>query len=125
MLIPRHLELIMQYFPFCLHSVENKSRLVEAELHYLNGDIDLADASYKASIKVAREQKFIHELALAYELHGIFCVENKMIDEGVKQLLAAVNTYNEWGAAKKVDDVKLFIDLADPSNLRKLKVVRR
>ena len=49
---------------------ENKALLLQAELHYLNGDLELADTVYEASIKSAREHKFIHEEALAYELYG-------------------------------------------------------
>mgnify|MGYP000252059187 CR=1 FL=1 len=33
---------------------------------------------YNASIKSAREHKFIHEEALAYELYGIFYVNSGM-----------------------------------------------
>ena len=104
----------------CKFNFENKSKLLQAELHYLDGDLISAETAYKASIKSAG---FIHEQALAYELYGIFCVENNMVDEGSKQLCIAVDKYKEWGAVKKADEVQLFIDLVDPIYLHKLKLL--
>ena len=89
---------------------ENKSLLLQAELHYLNGDLDPAAAMYEASIKSARDHKFVHEEALAYELHGRFCVENQMAEKGSNQLSVAVSKYNEWGATKKANDLQLYLD---------------
>jgi len=90
---------------------ENKSKLLQAELHYLNGNIGCAGEAYVASIKSAQIHKFLHEEALAYELYGIFCVENKMIDEGINQLSMALDKYKLWGALKKCDDLQIFIDI--------------
>ena len=102
---------------------QNKSRLLQAELHYLDGDLVSAEAAYKFSIISAHEHKFIHEEALAYELYGIFCVENHMVDKASKQLHIAIDKYRKWGAMKKAEDVQLFIDLIGPSHCRKLKVM--
>ncbi|KAL7538350.1 hypothetical protein ACHAXR_011289 [Thalassiosira sp. AJA248-18] len=87
----------------------NKSLLLKAELHYLNGSYQSAENAYKASITSAREHKMINEEALANELYGIFCIENKMVDKGIEQLHTAVDKYKEWGANKKADDLQLFI----------------
>ncbi|KAL7533852.1 hypothetical protein ACHAXR_005484 [Thalassiosira sp. AJA248-18] len=76
----------------------NKSQLLKAELHYLNRDYQSAEDAYNASIKSAREHKFIHEEALANELYGIFCIENKMTGKGIEQLHIAVDKYKQWGA---------------------------
>lgn len=93
---------------------ENKSRLLQAELHYLNGNLESAETAYKASIKAAHNHKFIHEEAMAYELYGIFCVENHMVEKGSEQLLSALDKYKEWGANKKVDELRLYIGLVCP-----------
>jgi len=90
---------------------ENKSMLLWAELQYLDGDIKSADASYRASIKSARDHKFLHEEALALELYGIYLVENKMVAEGLRQLQMASETYTRWGAMRKAGAVNDFIDL--------------
>ena len=92
---------------------ENKSKLLQAELYYVEGNLESAEAFYKASIKAAHEHKIIHEEALACELYGIFCVENKMADEGLKQLRIALDQYKQWGAMKKANTLQLFIDRVD------------
>mmetsp|Transcript_35428 Transcript_35428/g.62191 ORF Transcript_35428/g.62191 Transcript_35428/m.62191 type:complete len:395 (-) Transcript_35428:148-1332(-) len=102
---------------------ENKSKLLQAELHYLEGDLESAEAFYKASIKSAHEHKFIHEEALACELYGIFCIENHVADEGTKQLHIALDKYKQWGAMKKADQLQLFIDLVNPTYFGRLKLV--
>ena len=56
---------------------ENKFLLLQAELHYLNQDLRAAEDAYLASIKSAKAHKFIHEEAMANELFGIFCIENR------------------------------------------------
>lgn len=91
----------------------NMAKLLQAEFHYLNGDLQLADVAYRASIVSAREHKYIHFEALAYELYGIFCLENQMREEGHNQLKMALKKYKQWGALKKVSDLQIFMDSAD------------
>ncbi|KAL7530190.1 hypothetical protein ACHAXR_003358 [Thalassiosira sp. AJA248-18] len=92
---------------------ENMSKLLKAELHYLDGQLESAEDAYKASIKSARDHKFIHEEALAHELYGIFCIETRLIDKGFEHLRIAVDKYKTWGAMKKADDLQHFIDVVD------------
>lgn len=94
---------------------ENKAKLLQAELHYVDGDLESAEVAYKASIKSANDHKFIHEEALACELYGMFCVENRWVNKGSKQLHIALEKYNEWGATKKANELQLFIDLVNSS----------
>jgi len=95
---------------------ENKSILLQAELHYLEGDLESAESAYKTSIKSAHKHKFIHEEALAYELYGIFCYENCLADKGLKQLLLAIDRYKQWGAMKKVAEVRFLLELVDSAD---------
>lgn len=90
---------------------ENKSKLLQAELHYVSGELDMAKAAYKASIKAAAEHKFPSEEALGHELYGYFCIENGKFDEGKEELLIAQENYKKWGAIEKVQDVSLYIGL--------------
>ena len=53
---------------------ENKSLLLQAELHYLNQDYEAAENAYIASIKSAQDHKFMNDEAMAYELLGIFAL---------------------------------------------------
>jgi len=99
----------------------NKAKLLRAELQYTEGDLESAEASYLASIESARDHKLIHEEAMACELYGIFCVENRMVGKGSTQLRAALGKYEQWGATKKAAELRHFIDLVDLSYLRKLK----
>ena len=51
---------------------ENKSLLLQAELHYLNQDYKAARNAFIASIKSAKDHKFMNEEAMANELFGVF-----------------------------------------------------
>ncbi|KAL7543135.1 hypothetical protein ACHAXR_012438 [Thalassiosira sp. AJA248-18] len=92
------------------YNFENKSKLLQAEFHYLDGDLESAESAYKASIKSACTHNFIHEEALAYELYGFFCVENNMIGKGSEQFHIAVDKYKTWGAMKKAENLQHFIE---------------
>ena len=113
------LETMLKWERISKWNFQNMAKLLEAELCYLNGDIDSADVAYKASIVSAHEHRFLHYEALAYELHGIFCMENQMADRGLVQLQMALDKYKQWGAMRKVTDLQMFIDLVDPTYLRR------
>ncbi|KAL9184818.1 hypothetical protein ACHAXT_002595 [Thalassiosira profunda] len=100
----RQLETISEW------NFQHKRLLLEAEMHYLNRDSVSADAAYEASIRSARDHKWLNEQALAYELYGVFCVENGMRDKGTAQLRAAIDRYREWGAANVAKRVQLYVD---------------
>ncbi|KAL9184820.1 hypothetical protein ACHAXT_002597 [Thalassiosira profunda] len=89
---------------------QHKRMLLQAEQHYLNRDLISADAAYEASIRSARDHKWLNEQALAHELYGVFCVENGMRDKGTAQLRAAIDRYREWGAANVAKRVQLYVD---------------
>lgn len=82
-------------------NAENKMLLLEAELNFANRDSVKAKAAYEKSIQSAHEHKFIHEEALAYELFGIFCIEEGNLYEGNELLEKARGLYDSWGAKKK------------------------
>lgn len=86
-------------------NAENKALLLQAEKYYTTGNLDKAKASYEASIKSAREHKFIHEEALGYELYGIFRMETGHREHGKDLLKTAQSLYAEWGALKKASEV--------------------
>ena len=91
-------------------SFQNKHQLLQAELHYLNSDLKLAEQSYEASIKSAQDHKFIHDEALAFELLGMFYIENGLVDKGVEQLRIALSKYEKWGSLHKAVDLQQCID---------------
>ena len=90
---------------------ENKHLLLQAELHYLNGRHSIAELAYQSSIISAHNHKFIHEEALACELYGVFLINNKEAEKGMKQLQHAHTKYRQWGALKKAKAVEYFMGL--------------
>lgn len=85
--------------------------MLQAELHYSNGRQAMAEISYQCSILSAREHRFYFEEALATELFGMYFVETKRVDEGLKHLVTAKEMYAKWGAMKKKEDLGNFIDM--------------
>ena len=63
----------------------------------------------------SHKHRFIHKEALACELYGIICVENKMTNKGLEKLCIALNQYKQWGPMKKANKLQLFIDRVDSS----------
>ena len=89
---------------------ENKSLLLQAELHYLNQDYEAAENAYIASIRSAKDHNFMNEQAMANELFGIFCNEKQMGDKGMKHLRIALDLYTQWGAMNKAAGLEQFIN---------------
>lgn len=102
--------------PLCPYNYENKLQLLQAELHYLEGNLESAEASYEASIVSANDSRILPEGALANELFGIFCVENQMVMKGMERLLMALELYRRWGAIKKVKELQQMIDITDEAS---------
>lgn len=86
-------------------NAENKALLLQAEKCYTQGSFDEAKSFYEASAKSAKEHKFIHDEALAYELNGNFHIETGDLENGKELLKKAQSTYVEWGAMKIASDV--------------------
>lgn len=91
----------------------NKLDLLQALLHSLNRHHNMATLSYEASIASAREHRFYNEEGLAFELYGIYLIENKMVAKGLEQLQYAKEKYQKWGATKKAEAVEEFRDLTN------------
>jgi hypothetical protein len=87
----------------------NKLDLLNAELHYFNGDNELAETSFQDAILSAHEHRFYHEEALTCELYGVFLIETEKVDSGIEQLQMARDLYLHWGAKRKADTVTDFI----------------
>lgn len=86
---------------------KNKQLLIEAELYNTLKDFDKAAWHYEASIKAAREHKFIHEEAIASECAGIFFLERGLRNKSQTYLRRSFECYVEWGAfaiAKRVEN---------------------
>jgi hypothetical protein len=86
----------------CLHQVQ----LLEAEMAFLNGQKDIANKMYQASILSAGRGGFVQDMALAHERAGIFHLE---VDDdsywAVHHFDCAISVYQDWGAKAKVDQL--------------------
>jgi len=89
---------------------ENKLLLIEAELYYTRNNYDKASLCYEASIKSARDHKFIHEEAIANELAGNFFYETGLLLKAESFYAHSIKCYKKWGAfavARRVESIVL------------------
>ncbi len=80
----------------------HKFMLVEAERFKVVGQYDKAEKCYQQAIKLARENEYVNEEALANELAAKFHLSRGEIDKGRSFLLDARYCYEKWGALAKV-----------------------
>ena len=92
---------------------QHRHQLVQAELFYTDGELDSAEATYKAAIKSAREHHYSSGEAVIHECFGLFCIENERIKQGARLLRTAVDLYERWGAKRKADELQLLVDAVD------------
>jgi PAS domain S-box-containing protein len=85
---------------------QHKYDLVEAEKARVSGQILEAEAYYERSIQGARENKYIQEEALAYELAAKFYLEREREKIASTYMKEAHYCYDRWGARAKVKDLE-------------------
>jgi tetratricopeptide (TPR) repeat protein len=81
---------------------EHKLYLIEAEESYSNGDFERAKLLYENAIKSAKQHKFIHEEALAYELGANFYLAMNNKSMAMSFFTKAHEKYTQWQAFAKV-----------------------
>ena len=84
----------------------HKMKLIDAELARLKGRVRRATRLYDESIRLARENEFLNEEALALELAGRFHGEQDQTDRATGYLKQARHAYLRWGAHAKVTDIE-------------------
>jgi len=87
---------------------ENKLFLLQAEHLASLCDKDASIEMYEMSIKTARDNGFLHEQGLGYELMGNYLSSVDQLPEANKCFLQSYTCYMEWGAVGKAK--KLFED---------------
>lgn len=83
----------------------HKFYLVQAELCKVSGNYSEAKEYYDKSINLAKENEYLNEEALAYELAGKFYLNECKLDTAKVYLMEARNKYQHWGAAAKVENL--------------------
>ena len=76
--------------------------LLEAELAILNGNSNMAKDSYSLAIAVAEKNGLIQDEALSHELASAAGIDI----HGDYHMKNAIRCYSEWGATKKVSQLK-------------------
>jgi len=100
---------------------KNKLLLMQAEYYNTERDFERAVICYEASIKAARESKFVHEEALGSELAALFFLERGLREKARGYFEHAMGCYEKWGAfsvAKRIEDTmneEFGSDFAVPS----------
>jgi PAS domain S-box-containing protein len=94
---------------WALHAPENyrhKYDLVLAEEARGSGRVSEAMEAYEKAIIGARENGFVQETALAFELAARFYLERRMREAARLHLVQAYEHYARWGAWAKVRDLE-------------------
>lgn len=80
--------------------------LVEAELAKYNNDFKSANLHFIKSIELAKENSYIRDLAVAYELYAMFWVENDNEEVGANYIKKSYDCYEEWEILTKCKDME-------------------
>ena len=91
---------------FAPENHQHKYLLIEAELARVHGEAGRARELYDESITLARQNQFLNEEALAYELAGKFYLGRGLRDLAEHYLNQAHRAYREWGAEAKVKQLE-------------------
>lgn len=103
--ISRNLEQLAVWVHFAPMNHQHKWDLMEAEKARLEGRHWEAVALYEKAIRGARDNEFINEEALAYELFGKFWLAQNHTELAYIYLRKAQNLYSLWNAAAKVEQM--------------------
>jgi len=90
----------------CPENFAHRVALLEAERARVEGRDGEAMAHYEAAIRAARENRFMHEEALANELAGRFFSSRGSDAPARGYLLEACYLYGRWGASAKVTQLE-------------------
>jgi PAS domain S-box-containing protein len=96
----------------------HKFYLVKAELCKVAGNYNEAKECYDKSIDLAKENEYLNDEALAYELAGKFYLDEYKTNTAKVYLSEAFNKYKFWGAIAKVKHLEdkysyLFLENKD------------
>ncbi len=83
-------------------------KTLEAEQYFLKEDDERALICYNASIKAAREHRFVHEEGLAEEKLATYLLNKNRHKEGMEHFVGAKKCYEAGGArslVRRVDNV--------------------
>ncbi len=113
-----HFRLLQEWADNCPENFANRAALVAAEIARLEGRELDAEHLYEAAIRSARENGFIHNEALAYELAARFYAARGFKQIADLYLRNARYGYLRWGALGKVRQLdEAYRDLIQEDSL--------
>lgn len=92
----------------------NKVYLLEAEYYFLRKDHDRAMVCYSASVRAAREHRFVHEEGLAEEKTATYLLHKGQHEDAMGHFLNAKKCFDAWGARTLVQRVDKAISVLLP-----------
>jgi PAS domain S-box-containing protein len=110
--IDRNLAQLEVWVRFAPMNHQHKKDLMEAEKARLEGRYWDAVTLYEKAIQGARDNEFLNEEALAYELCGKFWTERGNLEIAEIFLGKAHDAYRKWGAAAKAEQLQTVVDQA-------------
>jgi len=84
----------------------HKTLLLQAEYHYLKGEMETAKIFYDKALKFATENGMLNDLAFCWERAGQFFLNTKQDLLADFYLQNAYKTYKRWGADAKVKQME-------------------
>jgi PAS domain S-box-containing protein len=97
---------LMKWSRYSPSNSNHKIAVVEAELARVQGDFGRAREQYDEAAKLAHENQFMQDEALAYELAGRFYLNRNQEELAQLYLRNAIYTYDQWGALAKVKNME-------------------
>jgi PAS domain S-box-containing protein len=89
----------------CRENFENRAALVGAEIARIEGRVLDAEQLYEQAIRSARDNGFVHNEAIAYELAARFYLARGFAEVAHLYLRSARQGYLRWGADGKVQQL--------------------
>lgn len=80
-----------------------KVELLNAERHFTDLNFEQAKACYKSAVKSSREDRFVNEEAIAFELLGKLEMEIGETENAIGHFREAHRCYSAWGAHAKAN----------------------
>jgi hypothetical protein len=95
----------------CPQNVQHRVFLLEAEIDAIEGDVDAALTKYEVAGELASQESYFYVQALACERAAVTLQELRLDEQRKFELLnESIEAYKKWGAAAKVQQLKLFLD---------------
>lgn len=118
--IKRDLRQLETYASMSPINYQSKKMLVMAELAAITGDKVKAEHCFEEAIKSSEKYQFLHTIAICQEAAGRYYADQKRHNIAGVYLKEAYNSYLNWGAKKKAQQLLIKYETYTNLNERKL-----